>query len=271
MLLNLPRLVPQRPAIPSSVGLDATRARPLVPLVASLVFTMIATGVALAAQIRGQVVMPDLSQPSPAKDNPDQIFDDLLKQNEVRSAKLRDYSAVRTYALTDKQGKVQAKKIVRMDYVAPDQKAFVTIEEEGSSIVRRLVLDRLMESEVSTAIGQEHRDSSITPANYRFRVLGQEDLGVHRCFVIEALPKRQDKYLFEGRIWIYSIAFAIVKIAGHPAKNPSLWITRADFVREYTSTTRRLWSRSHAACLPSSSLPRQPRPHIRPATGVPSF
>ena len=92
---KLPRLVPQRPAIPSSVGLDATRARPLVPLVASLVFTMIATGVALAAQIRGQVVMPDLSQPSPAKDNPDQIFDDLLKQNEVRSAKLRDYSAVR--------------------------------------------------------------------------------------------------------------------------------------------------------------------------------
>ena len=120
-----------------------------------------------------------------------------------------------------------------MDYVAPDQKTFVTIEEEGSSIVRHLVLDRLMESEVSTAIGQEHRDSSITPANYRFRVLGEEDLGAHHCFVVEALPRRKDKYLFEGRIWIDSIAFAIVKIAGHPARNPSLWITRADFVREY--------------------------------------
>jgi hypothetical protein len=156
-----------------------------------------------------------------------------VKHNEVRSAKLREYSAVRTYALTDTRGKVQAKETVRMDYVAPDQKAFVTIEEEGSSIVRHLVLDRLMESEVSTAIGQEHRDSSITPANYRFRVLGEEDLGVHHCFVIEAVPRRKDKYLFEGRIWIDSIAFAIVKIAGHPARNPSLWITRADFVREY--------------------------------------
>src|SRR5215469_14357130 len=39
-------------------------------------------------------------------------------------------------------------------------------KRKGSSIVRHLVLDRLMESEVSTAIGQEHRDSSITPANY---------------------------------------------------------------------------------------------------------
>ena len=100
-------------------------------------------------------------------------------------------------------------------------------------IVRHLVLDRLMESGVSTAIGQEHRDSSITPANYRFRVLGEEDLGVRHCFVVEALPRRKDKYLFEGRIWIDSIAFAIVKIGGHPARNPSLWITRADFVREY--------------------------------------
>src|SRR5215469_12912981 len=51
-------------------------------------------------------------------------------------------------------------------------------KRKGSSIVRHLVLDRLMESEVSTAIGQEHRDSSIIPANYWFRVLGEEDLGV---------------------------------------------------------------------------------------------
>jgi hypothetical protein len=27
--------------------------------------------------------------------------------------------------------------------------------------------------------------------------------------------------------------FAIVKIAGHPAKRPSFWINRADFVRQY--------------------------------------
>jgi hypothetical protein len=92
---------------------------------------------------------------------------------------------------------------------------------------------RLMESGVSTAIGQEHRDSSITPANYRFRVLSEEDLGVHHCFVVETLPRRKDKYLFEGRIWIDSIAFAIAKIAGHPARNLSLWITRAHFVHEY--------------------------------------
>ena len=192
-----------------------------------------------------------------------------------------------------------------MDYVAPDHKAFVTIEEEGSSIVRHLVLDRLMENEVSTAIGQEHRDSSITPANYRFRVLGEEDLGVHHCFVVEALPRRKDKYLFEGRIWIDSIAFAIVKIAGHPARNPSLWITRADFAREYEkigdfwfpvkdeifvdvklygrktlTIEHRIDSINDAKIVVTEprgvptvefAAATVARPHIRPATGVPSF
>jgi hypothetical protein len=64
-------------------------------------------------------------------------------------------------------------------------------------------------------------------------MLGEEDLGEHRCFVVRAIPKREDKYLFEGTIWIDVQDYAIVKIAGHPAKRLSFWIEQADFVREY--------------------------------------
>jgi hypothetical protein len=163
----------------------------------------------------------------------DEIFADLVKHNELRNAGLREYSAVRTYAVTDLNGKVHAKEIVRMEYTAPDKKTFETVAEEGSAVVRSLVLKRLMESEMSAAAGKEHHDSSITPANYAFHVVGEEDLGIHHCFVVEALPKRKDKYLFEGRIWIDSSEFAVVKIAGHPARKLSFWITRADFVRQY--------------------------------------
>jgi len=163
----------------------------------------------------------------------DRIFADLVKHNELRSTGLREYSAVRTYAVTDLNGKVHAKEIVQMEYIAPDKKTFVTVAEEGSGVIRNLVLKRLMESEMSAAAGKEHHDSSITPANYTFRVLNEDDLDSHHCFVVEAIPKRKDKYLFEGKIWIDSGEFAIVKIAGHPAKKLSFWITRADFVRRY--------------------------------------
>jgi hypothetical protein len=163
----------------------------------------------------------------------DQIFANLVKHNEERSAELREYSAVRTYAVIDLAGKVHAKETVRMEYVAPDKKIFVPIAEEGSGIVRHMVLNRLMESEVSAAAGKEHHDSSITPANYSLRLLGEENLGAYHCFVAEAIPKRRDKYLFEGKVWIDQADFAIVRIAGHPAKKLSFWITRADFVRDY--------------------------------------
>ena len=179
------------------------------------------------------IAVPEPREPAHPHSSGDLIFADLVRHNEIRNAGLREYSALRTYAVSDLNGKVRAKETIRMDYVAPEKKTFVTIAEEGSSVVRHLVLNRLMESEASASAGQDRRDSSISPANYTFRSLGEEDLGPHHCFVVEALPRRRDKYLFEGKIWIESQGFAVVRIAGHPAKNPSFWIKRADFVRQY--------------------------------------
>lgn len=189
--------------------------------------------VALTSQGSEPPQRSESAPPSEPAASGDQIFAELVKHNELRSTGLREYSAVRTYAVTDFNGKVHAKETVQMEYIAPDKKTFVTIAEEGSAVVRNLVLKRLMESEMSTAAGKEHHDSSITPANYTFRVLNEDDLDNHHCFVVQAIPKRNDKYLFEGKIWIDSSEFAVVKIAGHPAKKLSFWITRADFVRQY--------------------------------------
>lgn len=201
-------------------------------LVAGITARQVPT-VALTSQGNEPLQLSESVTPSPPAASGDQIFAELVKHNELRSTRLREYSAVRTYAVKDFNGKVHAKQTVQMEYIAPDKKTFVTIAEEGSAVVRNLVLKRLMESEMSTTAGKEHHDSSITPANYTFRVLNEDDFDNHHCFVVEAIPKRNDKYLFEGKIWIDSNEFAVVKIAGHPAKKLSFWITRADFVRQY--------------------------------------
>jgi hypothetical protein len=192
----------------------------------------------VAQTSQGSELRP-LSEPVPPSQpsaSGDQVFAELVKHNELRNTGLREYSAVRTYAVTDLNGKVHAKETVQMEYIAPDKKTFVTIAAEGSVVIRNLALKRLMESEMSAAAGKEHHDSSITPANYTFRILNEDYLDNHHCFVVEAIPKRNDKYLFEGKIWIDSSEFAIVKISGHPAKKLSFWITRADFVRRYEKT-----------------------------------
>jgi hypothetical protein len=163
----------------------------------------------------------------------DQLFAKLLDSNRARDARLRQYSAVRTYRVTNDKGKLYAQEIVRVDYQAPDRKDFRTVSEEGSGLVRDLVLKRLIESESETSSGRAHHDSAIKPANYEFNLLGEQDIGSYHCLVAEAAPKRKDKYLFEGKVWIDAQDYAIVRIAGHPAKSLSFWVTRGDFVRNY--------------------------------------
>jgi outer membrane lipoprotein-sorting protein len=172
-------------------------------------------------------------QPARADASPERLFAELMRHNELRNAALRSYSAVRSYAVTDPKGKVHAQKTVRLDYRAPDSKSFVTISEKGSAVVRRLVLNRLMESEMETASGKSHKDSSISSANYSFSLLGEQDLGPNHCFVVQATPTRSDKYLFDGKVWIDAQDYAVVQIAGHPAKKLSIWVDKADFVRRY--------------------------------------
>src|SRR5713226_8966977 len=163
----------------------------------------------------------------------DELFSKLLEHNRLRDTRLEQYSAVRTYAVTNDKGKVYAEEVIRVDYRPPNHKTFVTDSEKGSRLVRNMVLKRLIESESETSSGRAHRDSSIKPANYEFNLMGEQDVGPYHCLVAEVIPKRRDKYLFEGNVWIDAQDYAIVRIAGHPAKSLSFWIKRADFVRQY--------------------------------------
>jgi len=162
-----------------------------------------------------------------------QIFDELLAHNALRAATLVNYTAFRTYQVVDLNGKVHAEEIGQMEYRAPDQKRFVVTSERGSILVRRLALNALIASEIETAAGKQHHDSAISPANYTLDLLGEQWVGPYHCFVAQAIPKRSDKYLFEGKVWIDTDDYAVVRIEGHPAKKLSFWIKRADFVRQY--------------------------------------
>jgi hypothetical protein len=205
-------------------------------LVALILFGMMTTITSARAQSDQEESSVDVTapvEPPPPDIDEPRLFAELLAHNELRNAALLGYTELRTYEVTDLTGKVRAQESGEMEYRAPDKKTFVTTSESGSGLVRRLALNPLIASEIEAASGKQHHDSSITPANYTFELLGEQQVGPYRCFVVRAMPKRRDKYLFEGKVWIDTLDFAVVRIAGHPAKKLSFWIERADFVREY--------------------------------------
>ena len=203
-----------------------------------IAFVMASTSTTLIAQTQGfagkthEEAIPS-GYAAPVGLTGDDIIARVLERNRLRNERLKRYSAVRTYEIRNLEGKLAAQAVVRVDYEAPDKKTFKKTSEKGPGIVRYLVFDRLMQSENETSSGREHHNSAITSANYAFTLAGEEELGPYHCFVLEAAPKRKDKYLFEGKIWIDADDFAVVKIAGHPARKPSFWVNRADFVRQY--------------------------------------
>jgi hypothetical protein len=204
----------------------------------AIAFILGVTSVASIAQDQGsasqtEAVEVRLTYSAPAGLTGDEIVSKMIERNRLRNEQLRRYSAVRTYDIRNPEGKLAAQAVVRVEYWAPDKKTFNKTSEKGSGIVRHLVFDRLMQSESETSSGREHHDSAITTMNYTFTLSGEEDVGPYHCFVLEATAKRKEKYLFEGRIWIDTTDFAVAKIAGRPAKKPSFWINRADFVRQY--------------------------------------
>jgi hypothetical protein len=162
-----------------------------------------------------------------------QVLAELATHNEERKAVLHDYTVLRTYQVLDLKGKVHAEEIGRMEFFSPDKKAFAVTSESGSGLVRQMALNPLINSEIEAAAGKEHHDSAISTDNYSLNLLGEQQLGPYRCFVAEAVPKRKDKYLFEGRVWIDVNDYSVVRIEGHPAKKLSFWIQRADFIRQY--------------------------------------
>jgi hypothetical protein len=64
-------------------------------------------------------------------------------------------------------------------------------------------------------------------------MVGTDYINQRPAYVIAISPKTENKYLLQGRIWVDLDEYAIVRIDGRPAKNPSFWIKSVHFVHSY--------------------------------------
>jgi len=54
-----------------------------------------------------------------------------------------------------------------------------------------------------------------------------------RAWVLRVTPRVDNKFTYRGRVWISEDDYAVMRIAGEPAKSPSWWINRASFDFRY--------------------------------------
>jgi hypothetical protein len=184
----------------------------------------------LAAGIPALAQQPTVSAPSSA----DEVMQRVVQMNEQRANALETYASIRSYHLECHcLSHKKADMVVRAEYDAPNKKVFTIMSESGSGTVRSRVFKKLLEAEQESMREDNQERSAITPQNYTFQFTDYQKIDGNEFYVLEARPLTKNKFLFRGRIWVDAKDFAVAKVEGEPAVNPSWWTVKTDFKRSY--------------------------------------
>lgn len=182
------------------------------------------------------VLTCDVTQPLTLQ----QVLQRMDEQDQLRSASLARYTCMRRYLLDNHRFHATAELSVRMTYSYPGHKGFEVLSERGPSIIRRRVLRRMLEAEAEASRDDVREHARITPLNYDFQLLRIEARQGRPCYVLEVTPKVRNKFSMRGTIWVDSEDFAIVRVEGVPAQNPSALIRNTHVVQQYERLGR-IW------------------------------
>jgi hypothetical protein len=158
----------------------------------------------------------------------DEIVAKMLRADAWRRSELTGYTALRRYVAVNKDRR--AEMMVRVDCSADGTKQFAIISEEGSNSIRKHVFYKMLSEERETSRRETREGSRITPANYRFNMIGRETLVSGPAYVLTINPKTVSRYLVEGKIWVSAEDYSIIRVEGQPAQNPSFWVHNVHFV-----------------------------------------
>jgi hypothetical protein len=153
------------------------------------------------------------------------IVEKIMVANARRSAELRAFEGKRWYHLEYHGlfGGRDANMEVLASYTAPDQHNFNVISQSGSKLLLNRVLLKLLDSEKEAF--ENHKQIELSPENYKFTLVGTERIPTgETCYVLAVKPRKQNKFLYVGKIWVDTHDFAVVRMEGEPAKAPSFWV-----------------------------------------------
>src|SRR5690348_1065360 len=126
----------------------------------------------------------------------------MVERDHQRQAALHGYTATRRYVLENWRHHKRAEMLVTVKCLENGSKQFETVSATGWGTARNHVFPKLLESESEASRPDVRERSRITPENYSFEMVGRDYIDQRPAYVINIIPKTQNKYLVQGRIWV---------------------------------------------------------------------
>jgi len=162
-----------------------------------------------------------------------EIMARVLLRDTQRESESGGYAGHRRYIFENQKFQKHAELVVDVRCDASGTKHFYVVTEDGWKAANKHVLKKMLESETETSTPEIRPQTRLTADNYTFALVSSELIDGRLTYVIDATPKRRDKYLMDGRVWIDAQDFAMVRAEGKPAHNPSFWTRSIHFVQQY--------------------------------------
>jgi hypothetical protein len=191
----------------------------------------------LIGLIQAAAALPsDGSATAPAGLSAEEVVNRLVRRNLERAHALEAYQGTRVYRLEYHgfPGSRSAEMIVDVKYRTPGTKEFTIRSEKGSQLVIERVFKRMLQSEKEAVSEENQSHVALNQDNYSFTLTGHETTPAGSFYIFSVEPRTNNKLLYRGRIWVDAQDFAVTRIEGAPAKNPSFWTKETKIVQVYT-------------------------------------
>ncbi len=103
---------------------------------------------------------------------------------------------------------------------------------EGDRSIKNEVIARYLTAE-SEALKSESAATAVTPVNYKFKYKGLLERDGRKVYAFHVSPRKKRRGLFVGELWLDSETHLLVRESGRLVKNPSVFLKKVEFVRDY--------------------------------------
>jgi hypothetical protein len=149
----------------------------------------------------------------------------MLAYRQWQNGALREYQAHRRFYAANPRFNRDSTLEVQTIFQWPYSLRSTVVRQDGSDFIREHVFDKIIEAESDLAVSDQ---ADIIPKNYDFSLAGKDDCQGRSCWRLAIKPKRKDKFLIDGDVWVDSADYGVSRVHGVPSKHVSMWVSRVE-------------------------------------------